>query len=524
MEESLVSIIIYIGSKDLSIEETLFSIQDQTYLNLEIIILDDSLDLGVSNVLKEKTKYDDRIIIIRNKKKFGRDKSIRKGLKNSKGLYVGILDVGVLFYPSRITKQIEFLEENKFVDWVGSSVGFFGLFFSLPKFIQGVCEKFLNTFFAFKFAILFKKSYLLEQTKKNITFNLKSNFTKEILTYKKIGNFSLVNNSHFSKNSKLSPKVSVMICIYNRSGFLRIAIESILRQTYKNLELILVDDGSTDKYTKNIIAEYNQKDKRVKVINNKNNKGVAESRNIAINNSKGEYIVFMDSDDVSVYKRIKIQLDSFERNPEIDVIGTSANVIGGKKSYSLNRILDPDYIKASLLLINTMVNPTVVLRSKVFSNGIRHDCSLATGSDWKLLLDISQKNKIANINTPTIFFRRRADLNNLGSKRELNLYNFVRFIQPSYKDYLNLSISKKECLMLLFPWKPDLIKKKTGVLNINDFLDLYKKIYNACIAVKYCEKSILLDVIYERLQSSLKFIIKDESEIKKALHVLSTWN
>ena len=90
--------------------------------------------------------------------------------------------------------------------------------------------------------------------------------------------------------------ISVIIPVYNVEQYLNRCVDSVINQTYKNLEIILIDDGSTDNSGK-ICDEYSQKDKRVKVIHQKN-MGVSNSRNKGINIAKGKYITFVDSDDV----------------------------------------------------------------------------------------------------------------------------------------------------------------------------------------------------------------------------------
>ena len=100
------------------------------------------------------------------------------------------------------------------------------------------------------------------------------------------------------------PKISVIVPVYNVDRYLEICIDSLINQTYDNLEIILINDGSTDD-SKLICEKYLKLDKRIKLINQKN-KGVSSARNNGIRNSSGEYIVFVDSDDW-------VDLDYFER-------------------------------------------------------------------------------------------------------------------------------------------------------------------------------------------------------------------
>lgn len=90
--------------------------------------------------------------------------------------------------------------------------------------------------------------------------------------------------------------VSVIIPIYNREKFLKKCIDSVLNQTYSNLEIILVDDCSTDSSV-DICEEFKEKDNRIKIFRNKTNQGVAYSRNVGVSMATGEYLIFVDSDD-----------------------------------------------------------------------------------------------------------------------------------------------------------------------------------------------------------------------------------
>ena len=101
--------------------------------------------------------------------------------------------------------------------------------------------------------------------------------------------------------------VSIIIPVYNSEKFLCRCLDSILAQTYKNIEVLLIDDGSTDKSGK-ICDEYAKKDKRIITIHIKNG-GVSHARNLAIEKSKGEYITFVDSDDYVDENYVKIMLD-----------------------------------------------------------------------------------------------------------------------------------------------------------------------------------------------------------------------
>jgi len=101
--------------------------------------------------------------------------------------------------------------------------------------------------------------------------------------------------------------ISVIMPVYNRAEFIGEAIQSILSQTYKNFELIIIDDASTDNTLK-VISEFTDDD-RILLLKNKKNEGVAATRNRGIEIAKGEFIAFMDSDDISLPQRFEKQVN-----------------------------------------------------------------------------------------------------------------------------------------------------------------------------------------------------------------------
>lgn len=109
--------------------------------------------------------------------------------------------------------------------------------------------------------------------------------------------------------AKNNPKVSVIIPTYNRAHLIGRAIKSVLNQTYKDFEIIIVDDGSTDK-TEEVVKDF--KDERVRYIRREKNKGGSAARNTGIKAARGEYIAFQDSDDEWLPEKLEKQMKAFE--------------------------------------------------------------------------------------------------------------------------------------------------------------------------------------------------------------------
>jgi len=127
--------------------------------------------------------------------------------------------------------------------------------------------------------------------------------------------------------SMSSFQISVVMPVYNGEKFVSKAVESILNQTLKGFEFIIIDNKSTDNSVK-IIKSFN--DSRIKLIQNKKNVGIASSLNKGIKYSKGQYIARMDADDISYPNRLEEQLSFLEKNPGVSVLGTYASLFNEK--------------------------------------------------------------------------------------------------------------------------------------------------------------------------------------------------
>ena len=147
------------------------------------------------------------------------------------------------------------------------------------------------------------------------------------------------------------PTVSVIIPTYNRAHTIMRAIQSILKQTYQDLEIIIVDDGSIDE-TRYLI--YQIKDKRLRYINHGHNLGVAVARNIGIKLSRGKYIAFQDSDDESLPYRLEKQVEILDKKPEIDI--AYSDMIRISKYNIKNLIRTPDLKPKQKDIINTFLS------------------------------------------------------------------------------------------------------------------------------------------------------------------------
>lgn len=164
-------------------------------------------------------------------------------------------------------------------------------------------------------------------------------------------------------------KVSVIMGIYNmanKKNIVKLAIESILNQTYRDFEFIICDDGSNDD-TYNVVKNIVKGDERVILLKNEKNKGLAYSLNRCIEKAKGKYIARMDSDDISESNRLEKQIQFLDAHSEYAMVGCNLLLINDKGIWG-KRILAEKPNKKSFLFTSPFCHPAIVMRRKVLDN------------------------------------------------------------------------------------------------------------------------------------------------------------
>ena len=181
--------------------------------------------------------------------------------------------------------------------------------------------------------------------------------------------------------------VSVLMCIYREpTEYVRKAIESILTQTYRNYEFIIVIDDPECKRLIELVEQYKGEDERIIIIRNPTNMGLTKSLNIGLQNCKGEYIVRMDADDISLPHRIEKQVYYMKSHPSINASGTYAYVIDendsviGKKKTPVNI----EEASTQCLFCTPLIHPASIIRRVVNGKPIQYDEKLRYSQDFGL--------------------------------------------------------------------------------------------------------------------------------------------
>ena len=190
-------------------------------------------------------------------------------------------------------------------------------------------------------------------------------------------------------------KVSIIIPYFNKKDYINLALESVLNQTYKNFEILIIyDDPSRNDL--DLIKKYKNKDKRIRLIINKKNIGPGYSRNKGIDKAKGIYVAFLDSDDTWKKEKLKNQI-SFMKKNNLDFSYTSYNQINAN-GYKIKTILAPKSQTYKSLLKDCKIGTsTVIIKKKILKKKFRFSI-LKTKEDLLLWLQLSKKYDLIGYN------------------------------------------------------------------------------------------------------------------------------
>jgi glycosyltransferase involved in cell wall biosynthesis len=197
-----------------------------------------------------------------------------------------------------------------------------------------------------------------------------------------------------------APRVTVLMTVYNDERYVGEAVESILAQTFGDFELVIVDDGSTDR-TPEVLQRYRSLDARLRVLTQPN-AGTAISANLGLSRSRGEYIARIDSDDISLPERLALEVDYLDRHPEVALVGGGAYLIDSVGNVIGRRNITPRYPKLALRSRCIYQQSDVMFRREVVLGlgGYRarlHGATYSGAEDYDLWLRISDVAEVGKL-------------------------------------------------------------------------------------------------------------------------------
>ncbi|MDQ3051273.1 MAG: glycosyltransferase [Bacteroidota bacterium] len=241
-------------------------------------------------------------------------------------------------------------------------------------------------------------------------------------------------------------KISVLVPCYNAGKYIREAVDSILNQTYKNLEILLIDDGSTDE-TRSIINEYSRKDSRVVPVYNETNLGLIKTLNKGVELATGEYIARMDSDDISALNRMEVLYDYFLLHPQTDVVSAAYYYLDTQ-----SKVIRKAYPKATLStalrfvsFFCTPVNhPCVMGKTEVFKEN-KYDEIFIHSEDYELFSRLLYKGyKFVNLPEPLYYLRinpesvsHRFEQIQISTHMRISVFNIEKYYGKNFDYFLH---------------------------------------------------------------------------------------
>lgn len=257
-------------------------------------------------------------------------------------------------------------------------------------------------------------------------------------------------------------KVSILMPVYNASAYLQEAIESIINQTFTDWELIIINDGSTDKSAE--ICKYFN-DTRIRYFEHKENCKLIATLNEGIDLCKGQYIARMDADDISMPKRLEKQLAFLENNPDYILVGTNAYVIDQHEKI-IGKIINPEsnnFLQVSLLFTTPFVHPSIMIRTHILKQN-KYSTQYIHSEDQELWMRIACLGKIANLKS--MLFKYRIHNTNVSVQHQLlQQQNSYSLISNGLKD-LDIIPSKRE--LKLHKLSFELFESKIGNQAVNN--------------------------------------------------------
>lgn len=236
-----------------------------------------------------------------------------------------------------------------------------------------------------------------------------------------------------------APLVSVILPAYNASAYIDAAIRSILTQDYRDFELIIADDGSTDDTLSKIKAH---SDRRIKVIEHTTNYGLIDTLNELLAASEGQLVARMDADDISSMNRLYLQVDFLNKHPAIGVVSSFMGTLSAAPKVIRHRFVNSAEIKSALPFTNPIVHPAVMFNTTLTGQRLTYSKNYLHAEDYALWLSLLPHTEFAVLPYPLLM--HRAHHGQVSVKHYPEQLASISKAQQHFFNLLNVQASDKE--------------------------------------------------------------------------------
>ncbi len=470
---------VYNGERYLS--EAIKSIQHQSFNNFEFIIVNDASNDTTAEILNQID--DPRVRVFTNQQNLGLTRSLNKALKHCRGEYIARMDADDLSHPLRFEKQLSFLERHPshalvgssyyMVNETGTTVSLVGVLTESAQIKTGLKDQ---NWFGHG-SVMMRKSALdmaggydeefryaqdydlwLRLSELYDVANIQEPLYFWRNTEHAISRHKAREQQHFAELAKRnalkraqsrvensgtqrrqdSPKVSVIVPTYNRPDMLVGTLRSILNQTMRDFEIIVINDAGVE--VEGIVNHLNR-DGRIVYVRHANNKGLAAARNTGIKLAQGKYIAYLDDDDVFYPDHLETLVTFLENNDEFKVAYTDAHRAHQVMEHERYTIVDRDTpysydFDYDAILVNNFVPVLCFMHEKscLMEVGL-FDENLSTHEDWDLWIRLSRRFKFHHIKKMTCEFSWRRDGTSMTSSKTDDFLRTARLIYAKHQDF-----------------------------------------------------------------------------------------
>lgn len=233
----------------------------------------------------------------------------------------------------------------------------------------------------------------------------------------------------------------MVIPVYNREAYVGAAIASVLAQTFTDFELLVIDDGSTDR-SREVVRAYH--DPRLRLLHNERNQGLPRTRNAGVDSARGAYLAFLDSDDVALPTRLAKQVAFLDNHPHHAAVGTWVDWMddAGRPLGRIKRRPVAAEDVAALRLFRQGIENTASMARTAVLRAYRHDERFAVSEDFEIWARIAAEHGIANL--PEVLVRRRAHAQQTSKDRDEQTRLYRQAIYARQLRDLGLSFEEQD--------------------------------------------------------------------------------
>lgn len=264
------------------------------------------------------------------------------------------------------------------------------------------------------------------------------------------------------------PLVTVFTPVYNCGEYLQETIESVLNQTFTDFEYLLVDDCSTDNSVA-IIEQFS--DPRIRLIKNRENKGISYNRNLGIEKSNGKYLAMLDGDDIALDTRLEKQIEFLERNPDYGILGTSVinmDSSGTPFNQDIQFGIPDEQIPSRMLFNNYIYTSSATINKNYLTDDLRFKEEFVVAEDYELWIRLIRNCKIGIIREKLIKYRIH-DSSISNQKKQL-MIDTERILIERQLNELNCELTNEELQAFIALSKEDYIPYLNKYTLINSTL------------------------------------------------------